>query len=624
MTATLSSRRLLDADSSLPPSADATPEPQPQHRALLGPDSVLHPSGAEVSQRTTSGPSPQSNDQAQTFGDLILIVDDQATNLKMLRQLLADTAYQLTFASSGPQALERAKAVQPDLILLDLLMPGMDGLTVCRHLKADDATADIPVIFLTASHESDHVLQAFDHGAVDYVTKPFRSSELLARIRTHLTLKRTQRELDSLNHHLDGQVQQRTAALLRSLAFAETTQRITRNLRDTLDENQIFATVVEALSDTLELQRCQIAIYDRDRQQSVVAYAYRDGRSSPPNIAHSFTRFSAIYETLRQGQIVQMPLLAGTAQALDHDLGAAAQLLACPLQDHQSVIGDIWLYRPLIRPFSPEEIQLVEQIANHSAIAIRQARLYESSQTQVEELERLNHAKDDFLKTVSHELRTPLTSIKAAADTLQAILQQPNWQEKHQQSIEKVMPLLVDECDREIRLVNTMLEFIHLDVSDDPPPDEVRLKDLIGSITPLYDQRLDAREQTLTVTLAPDLPLLQTNADTLGRVIIELLDNACRYTPFQGEIELTAFFDNRYVGLSVSNSGVALSEKQLDQIFEKFYRLPQHDRWQHGGVGLGLALVEKQVAYLGGHIRATQTSQRFEIQIVLPSQGEKR
>lgn len=561
-------------------------------------------------------PSPLPSHR-QPSDALILIVDDQATNLKMLRQLLADTPYQLTFASSGQQALERAKASHPDLILLDLLMPDMDGLTVCQQLKREAATAGIPVIFLTASHETEHLLQAFEQGAVDYVTKPFRSEEVLARIRTHLALKQTQRELDGLNRYLDDQVQQRTAALLQSLSFARTAQGITRSLRDTLDEIQIFATVVQALSEALGLQSCQIATYDSDRAVAAIAYACTDGVSSPSEKEYPFTRFQPIYGELHQGRTVQTSLL----NAADHGLSGSMLLLACPLQDHQRVIGDIWLYRRSSRPFSAEEVQLVEQIANHSAIAIRQARLFEGSQAQVEELERLNHAKDDFLKTVSHELRTPLTSIKAVADTLQSILQQPNWQTEHQQSIEKVIPLLVGECDREIKLVNTMLEFIYLDVTTVPLSDDIRLDNLVNSITPLYKQRLQVQEQTLTVNLADNLPLLRTDTEILSRILIELLDNACRYTPHEGELELSAACSQDHVDILVSNSGVTLTEKELSRIFDKFYRLPQRDRWQHGGVGLGLALVEKQVHYLGGSIRAVQDRQRFQIWLKLPAPG---
>ena len=120
---------------------------------------------------------------------LILVVDDISKNLQVVGTLLRKEGYRIVPATSGAQALERVRAETPDLILLDLMMPDMDGLEVCRRLKADPSTLSIPVIFLTASNEMEHLVQGFEVGAVDYVTKPFNPPELLARVRTHLELK---------------------------------------------------------------------------------------------------------------------------------------------------------------------------------------------------------------------------------------------------------------------------------------------------------------------------------------------------------------------------------------------------------------------------------------------------
>ncbi|ACB53926.1 two-component response regulator [Crocosphaera subtropica ATCC 51142] len=126
---------------------------------------------------------------------LILVVDDIRKNLQLLIEILDTSGYGTTFAISGKQALERAKVTEPDLILLDLMMPEMNGLEVCKQLKKNAKTEQIPVIFLTAATETNYLIEAFESGAVDYVTKPFKTPELLARIKTHLDLKRTKDEL---------------------------------------------------------------------------------------------------------------------------------------------------------------------------------------------------------------------------------------------------------------------------------------------------------------------------------------------------------------------------------------------------------------------------------------------
>jgi signal transduction histidine kinase len=119
----------------------------------------------------------------------VLVVDDITRNLQVVGTLLRNAGYAVTPATSGAEALKGIRVRVPDLILLDLMMPDMDGLEVCRRLKAEPLTQPIPVIFLTASNEMEHLVKGFAVGAVDYVTKPFNPPELLARVRTHLELK---------------------------------------------------------------------------------------------------------------------------------------------------------------------------------------------------------------------------------------------------------------------------------------------------------------------------------------------------------------------------------------------------------------------------------------------------
>ncbi|MET0981591.1 MAG: two-component system response regulator [Telluria sp.] len=120
---------------------------------------------------------------------LILAVDDEASNLQLLRQILQDH-YRLLFAKDGARALELAQKESPDLILLDVMMPGMSGYEVCAALKANPATAPIPVVFVTALNDTADELEGFEAGAVDYITKPVSPPVVRARVRTHLSLVR--------------------------------------------------------------------------------------------------------------------------------------------------------------------------------------------------------------------------------------------------------------------------------------------------------------------------------------------------------------------------------------------------------------------------------------------------
>jgi len=128
-------------------------------------------------------------------GGHILIVDDTPKNIQVLGGILRDAGYDINVATDGRAALDSLARVIPDLVLLDVIMPEMDGFQVCRRMKEDPNLAEIPVIFLTAKVETDDIVRGFDLGAVDYVTKPFRSAELLKRVDTHMTLSRLRSEL---------------------------------------------------------------------------------------------------------------------------------------------------------------------------------------------------------------------------------------------------------------------------------------------------------------------------------------------------------------------------------------------------------------------------------------------
>jgi DNA-binding response OmpR family regulator len=124
-----------------------------------------------------------------TVKQLILAVDDNPRNLQFLGKLLSRRGFEVAMAQSGQQALNFMLKKEPDLILLDIMMPEMDGYTVCEKIKANFATRHIPVIFLTAKTEISDIVKGFEVGGVDYVTKPFNSEELLARVKAHVEIK---------------------------------------------------------------------------------------------------------------------------------------------------------------------------------------------------------------------------------------------------------------------------------------------------------------------------------------------------------------------------------------------------------------------------------------------------
>lgn len=134
---------------------------------------------------------------------IILIIDDQIDNVKILTLFLEAHGYSVAYALNAKEAMQRLAVIQPDLILLDLFMPEITGLELCQQIKENINYQDIPVIFLTASHEQQHVVSAFEQGAADYVTKPFSSQEILARASLHIQLRQKTIALQQAKHKLD-------------------------------------------------------------------------------------------------------------------------------------------------------------------------------------------------------------------------------------------------------------------------------------------------------------------------------------------------------------------------------------------------------------------------------------
>ncbi|MCP4154030.1 MAG: hybrid sensor histidine kinase/response regulator [bacterium] len=171
----------------------------------------------------------------QSDKGLILLVDDVPVNVLMLKEILTREGYTVVEANDAAQMFAQLEKQLPDLILLDVMLPDQSGFSICKQLKADEKTRDIPVIFLTAMVEVKDKLEGFKAGAVDYVTKPFNGIEILARVKTHIQLKESSDLIKEYNEQLEGLLERRTKELIRSerqAAFSQMLQGIVHNLRN--------------------------------------------------------------------------------------------------------------------------------------------------------------------------------------------------------------------------------------------------------------------------------------------------------------------------------------------------------------------------------------------------------
>ena len=441
--------------------------------------------------------------------------------------------------------------------------------------------------------------------------------DLLKQLASQLAIAIQQSQLyqqvQQLNSNLEHQVQERMQQLQQALNFEAALKRITDKVRDSLDEAQILQTAVRELALVLQADTCNAALYDLEQETADVCYEYTTSTFAFQGRRLRLESFPEIYQPLLQGQCVQFcSIIASSRQ----DQSA---MLACPLLDDQGVLGDLWLRHRPEYMFSEPEIRLVQQIANQCAIAIRQARLYQAAQAQVEALERLNQLKDDFLSTVSHELRTPMANMKMSIRMLELALKQEVPLSDKPNKSERYLQILQDECEREISLINDLLDLQRLEVGVQPLTlTAIHLDTWVTQLVKPFEERTRARQQILQVEIAPDLPPLVSDMLGLERIMGELLNNACKYTPPGDRICLQVRAQAEQMQFQVINTGAEIPAHELSRIFDKFYRVPRADPWKQGGTGLGLALVQKLAKHLQGNVHVESANYRTVFTVEVP------
>lgn len=426
-------------------------------------------------------------------------------------------------------------------------------------------------------------------------------------------------EIQRLNSDLEKQIQQRTVQLQKALEFESLLKRVTDKVRDSLDEEQILQTVVQEMTVVLGLWGCNSAIYDLEQGTSTICYEYANSMPTYQGRVAQMDHFPELYHQLKQGYSFQFCSLIPNP-----DRGQVA-MLACPIfvdpgssqGVKQAVLGDLWLIHHRDYVFNEFEIRLVQQVANQCAIAIRQARLYQAAQVQVQELEKLNRLKDEFLSTVSHELRTPITNVKMGIKMLKISLDDEERRQRY-------LSILEAETDREAELIDELLDLQRLEATQAPILlEDISLQAWLADIVAPFHSRALNQGLDLIVECAAELPPFKTDGAVLRRILVELLNNACKYTANGKAIVLSVvFYPHHQTSLAqmifkVRNQA-EISSMELPHIFEKFYRVIQADRYKRGGTGLGLALVQKRVEQLGGMITVDSSDGWTSFTIKLP------
>ncbi|MBD2309425.1 response regulator [Chroococcidiopsis sp. FACHB-1243] len=549
----------------------------------------------------------------------ILVVDDTPTNLEILFDFLTNYGFKILVAEDGESALQKAAYASPDLILLDILMPGIDGFETCSRLKANDSTREIPVIFMTALSETADKVKGLQVGAVDYVTKPLQHEEVLARVQTHLRLRSLTKQLQAQNVQLQQEIEQRQRQYQRSQLFAE----VTLKIRQSLQLEDILQAAAIEVQKILQADRVVIYRLRSDGTGSGVAEAVLPGWFSVLEQQFSAEVFPEDYHQLySQGRIRSIA-----------DVEREENIAPCLVEFMRQFQVKAKLVVPIIikaelwglliahqcsssRDWTDFETELLGQLADQIGIAITQAQLLEQETRYSQELARSNAELQQFASIASHDLQEPLRKIQAFGNRLQekygnVLNEQGADYIRRMQNAAQRMQILIDDLLVFSRITTRAQPFITVNLAK-------VAKEVLSDLEVLI-------QQTEAQVELSELPSIHADPLQMRQLLQNLIGNALKFRrknePPRVKIysqiidnreQLTENLLNTYLcQITVEDNGIGFDQKYCDRIFQVFQRL--HGRSEYEGTGIGLAICRKIVERHGGSIAAES----------MPSQGAK-
>lgn len=558
----------------------------------------------------------------------ILLVDDNESNLLALEAILDAPDRNLIRASSGDEALRYLLDCDAAVILLDVYMPGIDGLETAALIRGRERSRDIPIIFLTADNAgSTHLSKGYSLGAVDFILKPVEPDILRSKVAVFVELfkktaeiKRQAALLHEKNIELENANLQRLSMLIE----------LGQQLAAERDPSQLLQKFCHAARDIVGTRYAAVGMFDEDGQ--TIRHFFVSGLD--PQTALDAGILQAGQDVLATLLAERRPLrLCRTDVGWPADIFPSAErpstsFLAAPILSSADDYG--WLYltdRLDAEDFNESDERLAATLTAQVAVAYENARLYTEAQRHATELkqevaeriqaeeerakllvreqaaraeaEAANRAKDEFLATLSHELRTPLTSILGWSHLIRSGKLPEAASAAALETIERnarAQSQLIDDLLDVSRIITGKLRL-------DARPVEIAsvIEAAIEAVRPAArakNIRLESELKTVAGTLFGDATRLQ-------QVAWNLLSNAVKFTPEGGQVDVRLNRINSHLEITVEDTGEGISAEFLPHIFDRFRQADGTTTRKHGGLGLGLAIARHLVELHGGEIHAT-------------------
>jgi len=498
----------------------------------------------------------------------ILVVDDQKISRLTLAGLLGDAGHDVRAAASGPEGLEQARTWLPDVVILDVHMPEMDGFAVVERLKEDGVTRSIPVVFLTGDPPTDElIVRGLDLGAYDFLSKGCSKAELLARVGVMERIKRNHDELAAIARISDS--------LLQSVDPAELGRRFIEEARHVFRADGVVV-AIERRGKSVLRERTGLELDDRllVPMLRAVGRAMRHSDAARADVLEPEAVRDRIAHTL------SVPVRSAVVACVRR--GPSEALVVVMANEEGAFRAEI-------------DVPLLRNLSSQAVIAIEHAMLNERARLQARELERAMTERSRFFASLSHELRTPINAVIGYNHLLQERVfgqlteRQTEALEKANRSAQHLLELVDDILDI------SKIEAGKLEVFPEPVELGALLRDTATSI------QLQAAEKGIQLRVdADDRARIETDPARVRQIVLNLLSNAVKFTD-EGAVELRLDpdGDTRY-DIRVIDTGPGIASEDLDRIFDEF---EQAGGGRKGGTGLGLAISRRLAELLGGTLR---------------------
>lgn len=522
----------------------------------------------------------------------ILIVDDHEDNVDLLSMILRSQGYTILTASDGLQALEVVQHTQPDLILLDVMMPRMSGYEVIEHVRKDkEKGVYIPIMLITAKQDLTDKIRGLDVGADDFLPKPVQSAELIAKVRALLRLKQVQDEL--INERDKNEM----------LCY------VGQQLNSTLDVDQLVRETLNVMVNLIGATQGSVLIKHPRRLNWRKIAAMVDGEEldDPEETSLVLAQgLAGLALRTRETILVSDTINDKRWLPLDDQLGPVRTALAIPLIHNHIELGVLTLMHSEPGRFREDQLPMVSSVAAQVVSALYNASLY----TQLKQAEA---SREYVVHMLTHDLRAPLAGIMGCLHVLGVSMQDPDSTE--------FIDLARKACEAQEELINDILDVYKaetglLELTKVP----FQPSDLKGSVLDQLSGAAAERKLRLSIDL-PDQPEIVADMRKLSRVLVNIVNNAIKFTR-KGGVFITAkqHESEPSILFTVRDTGVGIAPDDVAHIFDRFYQARQEGARR--GSGLGLNFCREVVRAHGGLIWAeSQLGVGTTIYFTIPLEG---